>query len=57
MRDSLPCICGEYAELEFDGGFYFKCYECGIECRKVFSHKGARKEFRLLIARLEGDGE
>lgn len=55
MSEYLPCICGEYACLEFDGGFFFKCYDCDLECRKVFSARAARKEFKALVARLKRD--
>lgn len=55
--DFLPCICGEDAQLFFDGGWIFSCYECGVTSRPVFSHKAARKEFRLLVARLEGEDD
>lgn len=55
MNDYLPCICGEEAQLEFDGGWRFHCYECGLKNRLVFSVKAARKEFRLLVAKLEDD--
>lgn len=55
MTATLPCICGEEAGLEFDGGWRFYCYECGTASRPVFSVQAAKKEFRLLVAKLEGD--
>lgn len=56
MKDFLECICGEEASLEFEGGWAFICYECGLRSRPVFTPRAARKEFRLLLASLEDDG-
>ncbi len=55
MRDFLPCICLEDAELDFDGGWIFKCHECGLESKPAFSPQAARKSFRLLVAKMEAD--
>lgn len=57
MIDLIACACDAYAELEFDGGWIFVCHECGLRSNPVFSAKAARKEFRLLLARLEGDDD
>lgn len=55
MRDFLPCICGEEAELDFDGGWSFICHECGLKSKPAFSAQAARKAFRMLVAKLEAD--
>ena len=55
MTGYLPCLCGEEAQLEFDGGWLFRCYECGLHSKPVFSVQAAKKEFRLLVAKMEKD--
>lgn len=55
MRDFLPCICGEDAELDFDGGWLFKCHECYLVSEAAFSPQAARKSWRILVAKMEAD--
>lgn len=55
MTDYCECLCGEEAQLEFDGGWRFKCYECGLTSKPAFNPQAAKKAFRLLIAKLEKD--
>ena len=55
MKDFLPCFCGCDAELQFDGGWIFECYECGLKSCPAFTPQAARKAFRILLASLEED--
>lgn len=52
---SITCFCSEEAELEFDGGWLYRCYSCGLEGRVTFSPKAAKKSFRILLAKMEDD--
>ena len=55
MTDFIPCMCGMDASLEFDGGWRFSCYECGLTGNRCFTPQAARKDFRILMAQLEAD--
>ncbi len=54
---AIECACGGEAEPVFDGGYCYRCYQCGHQEGPTFSALAAMRAYRKWIAKQEGDDE